>query len=101
MGAVLSILIYAGLFYIMLRYGSCGMSHGSHSRRDAGNGDPSHGTHGGAITANDPVCGMSVDPDGGYSRKYHGSDYWFCSRNCLDRFESDPDQYTIEERLAS
>jgi YHS domain-containing protein len=100
MGTILTILIYVGLFYLMMRYGCCGMSHGSHSRRDAGN-DPSDGTREGESTAKDPVCGMSVDPDGGYIRKFHGSDYWFCSRNCLDRFESDPDQYAIEERLAS
>lgn len=88
MGTVLWILIYAGLFYFMMRYGCCGMSYRSHTRRATGNGDSSHSGHGahsggGASTDNDPVCGMSVNPDDGYRLKYHEREYRFCSRNCL------------------
>ena len=106
MGTILTILIYVGLFYIMMRYGCCGMSHGSHARHGTGNEDPSHGGHGthsggDASTAKDPVCGMAVGSGDAYSRKYHGLEYRFCSRKCLDEFENNPDAYAIEERLAS
>jgi YHS domain-containing protein len=108
MGTVLWILIYAGLFYFMMRYGCCGglMSHGRHARRNSERADPvhvGHGTHSEADTSvmRDAVCGMTVGSDDAYSRIYRGREYRFCSRNCLDQFESDPDRYAIEERLAS
>ena len=106
MGTILTILIYVGLFYFMMRYGCCGMSHGSHGRRHTGNEDAPHGGHGThsdgvSLTAVDPVCGMAVGSNEGYGRSYHGREYRFCSRKCLDQFESNPDHYAIEERLAS
>jgi len=76
----ISFIIFAGLFYLMMRYG-CGshMIHGkhqSHNKQDM-----------------DPVCGMSIDPDKGYGKMYKGNLYRFCSRNCLDQFEIDPGKY--------
>ncbi|HMB47809.1 MAG TPA: heavy metal translocating P-type ATPase [Afifellaceae bacterium] len=42
----------------------------------------------------DPVCGMSVDPQGGKpSFGYHGTQYHFCSQGCHDRFSADPEHY--------
>lgn len=43
--------------------------------------------------AADPVCGMTVDPDEAYNRRYAGRTYHFCSMKCLDRFEVNPDGY--------
>ncbi len=43
---------------------------------------------------NDPVCGMTVQPD---TAPHHstqgGEDYYFCSSQCQDKFDADPDKY--------
>lgn len=85
MDGLLSFLIFAGLFYLVMRFG-CGahMVHGGH--------------HGGHQKHNDtsdidPVCGMKVGADKGYGKIHEGTLYRFCSRNCLDKFESDPEKY--------
>lgn len=42
----------------------------------------------------DLVCGMEVDADKtNYKTKHKGKDYFFCSENCLDHFENDPEKY--------
>ena len=86
MEGILWLLIYAALFYVMMRYG-CGahMVHG-------------HGHHGGggeteAASARDPVCGMAVKAGTGYSRMYGDREYRFCSRSCLDQFDASPDRF--------
>lgn len=85
MEGLLWFLILGGLFYFMMRYG-CGahMVHGHGGY--AGNGG-SEGEH------TDPVCGMAVAADQGYGKMHHGTLYRFCSRNCLDKFEADPERY--------
>lgn len=40
----------------------------------------------------DVVCGMMVAPDS-YPLRYQGSDYAFCSAQCLERFEAHPHLY--------
>lgn len=86
MEGLLSFLIFAGLFYFMMRFG-CGahMVHGHHG------GHTGHDT--GATKYIDPVCGMDVDVEQGYGKMHEGQWYRFCSRNCLDKFDSDPVRY--------
>jgi len=85
------ILVFAGLFYFMMRFG-CGahMAHGGH-------GSDGHGAQGWHAmqsgSANDPVCGMAVDPAQGYSEIHQGREYRFCSKNCLDKFDAEPQRY--------
>lgn len=83
----LSFIIFAGLFYFMMRYG-CGahMIHGHHGghHKHSQDEDEKHV---------DPVCGMHVDMDKGYGKMYEGVLYRFCSRNCLDKFETEPNKY--------
>lgn len=85
MEGLLWYLILGGLFYVMMRYG-CGahMIHGH-------GGHAGHGCGGGEHV--DPVCGMTVAAEQGYGKMHQGTLYWFCSRSCLDKFESDPDKY--------
>jgi YHS domain-containing protein len=85
MRGLLSLLVYAGLFYLMMRFG-CGahMVHGH-------GGEGGHRGQGGS--AKDPVCGMSVGPGQGYIRNYEGRALHFCSRRCLDKFEAEPQHY--------
>ena len=85
----LSFIIFAALFYVMMRYG-CGahMIHG-HQRK--------HGNHQDDETKHvDPVCGMNVDITQGYGKMHQGILYRFCSRNCLDKFENNPDKYLTQ-----
>jgi YHS domain-containing protein len=84
MEGLLSLLLFAGFFFLMMRFG-CGahMAHGGHGHHGAGDA-PDH---------TDPVCGMKVPTTAGYGKMHDGSLYRFCSRSCLDKFEADPDHY--------
>ena len=75
MDGLLSFLLFAAFFYMMMRHG-CGAHHV--------NGDVDHV---------DPVCGMKVSSTNGYGMMHQGKLYRFCSRGCLDRFEAEPDKY--------
>jgi len=85
MDGLLSLLIFAGLFYVMMRFG-CGAhmvhGHGGHS---------GHG--GGGVKHVDAVCGMEVEADKGYGKMYEGTRDRFCSKSCLDKFDTDPGRY--------
>jgi len=87
MDGLLSLLIFAGLFYFMMRFG-CGthMAHGNDKDTDKNkpNNNPGH---------IDPVCGMKVDTDKGYGMMHKGSLYRFCSRDCLDKFKASPQNF--------
>lgn len=53
-----------------------------------------HHSHGVAPTElRDPVCGMSVSPDGRHSHSHEGTVYRFCSSGCLDKFLAGPQRY--------
>lgn len=82
MEGLLSLLLFALFFYFMMRVG-CGshMVHGS------------HGSHEKEINHIDPVCGMKVDPNKGYGKMQNGNLYRFCSKNCLEKFDEDPESY--------
>ena len=87
MEGLLSLLLIAGVFYLMMRFG-CGahMVHGG------------HGGHGGSDAKHiDPVCGMNVDAEQGYGKMYQRQLYRFCSRNCLDKFEAEPDKFVQKQ----
>ena len=89
--SLLSILIWGGLFFLMMRFG-CGShvmgGHGHHG----GHGKPDGATEG---QAKDPVCGMTVDPQQATAASVHGGKtYYFCSTSCRDKFEQAPEKYT-------
>lgn len=90
MRGLLTLLMYAGFFYLMMRYG-CGahMIHGHGNHGHEGHGDS--GVNDGSTK--DPVCGMSVEQGQGYTKNQEGRVLHFCSRKCLDSFESDPKRY--------
>lgn len=83
-----SLLLFAVFFYLIMRYG-CGahMMHGGHG----GHGDARGGGKGSKYI--DPVCDMEVETDKGYGKMYQSTLYRFCSKSCLDKFDSDPEQY--------
>ncbi|MEE4208032.1 MAG: YHS domain-containing protein, partial [Parvularcula sp.] len=45
-------------------------------------------------TAIDPVCGMSVAIEGAeHIAKHAGTEHYFCSPSCHDKFVTDPELY--------
>ena len=89
MEGLFSFLLFAGFFYFMMRFG-CGahMVHGH-----GGHGEHPHRSENAVGSAIDPVCGMSVVADQGYTKTHQGRQYRFCSRACLDKFEATPERY--------
>jgi YHS domain-containing protein len=45
----------------------------------------------------DPVCGMTVDPDqarqNGLTLTHEGTEYTFCGKGCLLEFRDEPEKY--------
>ena len=98
---LLPLLIWGGLFFLMMRLG-CGshlFGHGRKRNHDhAGTGDPAPQRSEGLVwTApekdTDPVCGKGVETSMAKSSVYAGWVYYFCSRECREVFEAAPDQY--------
>lgn len=49
----------------------------------------------GSTMTKDPVCGMKVDENNAAAQsQYHGQKYSFCSDECRQKFEQNPEQYT-------
>jgi len=99
MTGLVTLLLFAGFFYFMMRFG-CGAhavhGHGGGGHGGHGGGAAEQGGHGGshnATRAIDPVCGMEVAPGEGYTKMHAGREYRLCSRVCLDKFDANPDQY--------
>lgn len=83
--SLLSLLVWGGLFYIMMRF-CCG------PHMMGGHGH--HGGHGGSDGEKDPVCGMAVNPEKAAGASVHaGKTYYFCSTSCHDKFEKEPAKY--------
>jgi P-type Cu+ transporter len=54
--------------------------------------------HSEAMTAIDPVCGMTVDPaKSRYHHQHAGHDNAFCCSGCRDKFIADPDRYLSKQ----
>ncbi len=48
----------------------------------------------------DPVCGMTIDPKIAFAaRKHDGQTFYFCSQECVDKFDADPHKYGHPEEL--
>ncbi|MDM7921333.1 MAG: YHS domain-containing protein [Pyrinomonadaceae bacterium] len=50
----------------------------------------------------DPVCGMSVENGNAAGRsEYEARYYYFCSSECKDSFDADPERYLEVYRIAA
>lgn len=49
-------------------------------------------------TLKDPVCGMNVTEESKFRIIHNDREYFFCSDNCLKKFENAPKQYLSEEK---
>lgn len=90
MGGLFTLLLYAGLFYFLMRFG-CGahMTHGHHKKK---------------VTPEpiiDPVCGIKIEDEHGYGKLQNGNLYRFCSKECLDEFDKYPDKYIEKHNVIS
>uniref|UniRef100_UPI004048B8C9 heavy metal translocating P-type ATPase n=1 Tax=Aliarcobacter sp. TaxID=2321116 RepID=UPI004048B8C9 len=50
------------------------------------------------LNIKDPVCGMNVSETSKFSKTNDKKKYYFCSQNCLNKFERNPSQYLNEEK---
>ena len=74
--------VHAGHHHGVQASSCCGGKHG--------HGDSA----GGAASAIDPVCGMTVDPaTAKHHFSYKGQNYFFCSARCRERFEAEPEKF--------
>ena len=49
----------------------------------------------------DPVCGMTVTYESAEARsEYNGQTYYFCSMDCKEQFDKDPERYIRQEQQA-
>ena len=48
----------------------------------------------------DPVCGMPVTKASPHKREYAGRPYYFCSTNCLGKFDQEPPRYASKPDAA-
>ncbi|GAB3670232.1 permease [Halopiger thermotolerans] len=56
----------------------------------------------GEPTAQDPVCGMEVNPEEtDYSTEVDGQTYYFCSQSCMESFDPEEANTTIREQATS
>jgi Cu+-exporting ATPase len=67
-------------------------------RRNGGNLDDGRIVFGarsaaGATKARDPVCGMLVDPSAAPQASHGGHSYFFCSAECRNKFQSEPERF--------
>jgi Cu+-exporting ATPase len=46
------------------------------------------------IPIHDPVCGMIVKKESRYNSLFKKEKYFFCSQKCLDKFETNPSEYS-------
>jgi len=44
----------------------------------------------------DPVCGMNVKKDSPHSVDYDNHTWHFCSTHCMEKFNTDPEQFTLD-----
>ncbi|MBI4205488.1 MAG: YHS domain-containing protein [Betaproteobacteria bacterium] len=90
MKSLLWILLWGGLFFLMMRYGCGAHMMGGHGH-GGGHGNPGPGT---GSENKDPVCGMTVNSQNAAAASVHGGrTYYFCSTSCRDQFEQAPDKY--------
>ncbi len=99
MEALVYFIIWAGLFFLLMRFG-CGahvLGHG-HGSKAGSQGQQSDNTSSqlqwtAPETAIDPVCIKTVQTLTAKSAVHDGQVYYFCSRDCRERFEAAPDTY--------
>ncbi len=98
MEALLYLAFWAGLIFLMMRFG-CGahvMGHGHARKSEDGRAAPAASQElrwTPPRKDTDPVCGKTVSTDAAKPSVFDGYVYYFCSRECREVFEAAPDLY--------
>lgn len=99
MNELVYFMLWAGIIFLMMRFG-CGAHMMGHGRGKAKHGEGESEEQ----TAEklrwtppaddvDPVCGKTVTTETAKPSVHDGHVYYFCSRDCRERFEAAPTQY--------
>lgn len=98
MEALIYFALWAALIFVMMRFGCgahvMGRGHGHHGGQEQGGprrADDMRWVPPKLDT--DPVCGKTVHTDRAKPSVHDGMVYYFCSRECRERFEAAPDLY--------
>ncbi len=98
MGALVYFALWAGLFFVMMRFG-CGahvMGHRQGHRDAHGKDMPDNPDRLHWVPPEmdvDPVCGKTVHTANAKSSVHDGMVYYFCSHECREEFEAAPQLY--------
>ena len=94
---VLYFLVWAGLFFVMMRFG-CGAHVMGHGHHHGGTSSDARGPGSDPRSAPpdrvvDPVCGRTIETARAKSTVDDGRVYYFCSQDCREKFEAAPTSY--------
>ena len=100
MNGLVYFMLWAGIIFLMMRFG-CGahvMGHGRDKAKQGEGASESQATVEGLRRIPpaedvDPVCGKTVSTEKAKPSVHDGHVYYFCSRDCRERFEAAPEQY--------
>ncbi len=99
MEMLLTIAVWTGLFFMMMRFGSgahlTGCTHKNATGHDPlATMEPPELRWVPAEKDIDPVCKKTIATSTARSCVHEGKVYYFCSRDCREIFEAAPDMYT-------
>ncbi len=106
MGSIISLLLFVGFFYLMMKYGcgaharggACG--HGGHHQHKAGEQPRGENKADLKAVTRDPVCGMDIETGRAFqSVDYGPKTYYFCSKDCVRKFNERPEYFAEIERM--
>lgn len=64
------------------------------ARRCPGNAEKVHRRKGGIVAVKDPVCAMVIEEaDAVGTSEHEGKTYHFCSMDCKEEFDENPEDY--------
>ena len=100
MNELVYFMLWAGLIFLMMRFG-CGAHVMGHGRDKGKHGEVASESRAASEGPRwippaedvDPVCGKTVSTEKAKPSVHDGSVDYFCSRDCRERFEAAPEQY--------
>jgi YHS domain-containing protein len=102
MESILSVLLFVGFFYLMMRFacgahmrtgGGCG--HSSHRHNQSGENKRDQAISAAKQRTRDPVCGIEIEPArASVSTQYGADTFYFCSKDCYRKFKERPEYFT-------
>ena len=99
MGTLISLLLFVGFFYLMMKYGCGAHAHGGHHQHKGGEQTPAENAADLKTVIRDPVCGMDIETSRAFqSVDFGAKTYFFCSKDCVRKFNDRPEYFAEVER---